>query len=228
MHFNEHQHPFGPERRLNRRLSSLLSLIRHSHWDCHRHSALFESTFLRSLRSTPVTELHRYYGRSDSCLLRLFGTSVHELRLFLQTGLPDSRELPSRPFRLQPPDAPLSPLLHATPQLDSFPFSGLDFAFDRQARRLHPAVSSSLSYGLVVHLLLLSTTHRCVAVAFGYRPESVYLKRTFTSLTTRAFRRTCRLLPQAPVLDWYVHLRLAKPRLRLPKCRLHAQAHCAV
>jgi len=200
MHFNEHQHPFGPERRLNRRLSSLLSLIRHSHWDCHRHSALFESTFLRSLRSTPVTELHRYYGRSDSCLLRLFGTSVHELRLFLQTGLPDSRELPSRPFRLQPPDAPLSPLLHATPQLDSFPFSGLDFAFDRQARRLHPAVSSSLSYGLVVHLLLLSTTHRCVAVAFGYRPESVYLKRTFTSLTTRAFRRTCRLLAQALIL----------------------------
>ena len=26
-----------------------------------------ESTFLRSLRSTPITELHRYYGRSDSC-----------------------------------------------------------------------------------------------------------------------------------------------------------------
>src|SRR5260370_17551391 len=59
-----------------------------------------------------------------------------------------------------------------------------------QARRLHPAESSLLSYGLVVHLLLLSTTHRCVAVAFGYRPESVYLKRTCTSLTTRAFRRT--------------------------------------
>jgi hypothetical protein len=59
---------------------------------------------------------------------------------------------------------------------------------------MHPAVSSSLSYGLVVHLLLLSTTHRCVAVAFGYRPESVYLERTLTSLTTRAFRRTCRTL----------------------------------
>jgi hypothetical protein len=39
------------------------------------------------------------------------------------------------------------------------------------------------SYGLVVHLLLLSTTHHCVAVAFGYRPESVYLERTYTSLT---------------------------------------------
>src|SRR2546425_8077841 len=55
---------------------------------------------------------------------------------------------------------------------------------------MHPAVSSSLSYGLVVHLLLLSTTHCCVAVAFGYRPESVFLERTSTSLTTRAFRRT--------------------------------------
>jgi len=53
-----------------------------------------------------------------------------------------------------------------------------------------PAVSSSSSYGLVIHLLLLSTTHRCVAVAFGFRPESVYLERTSTSLTTRAFRRT--------------------------------------
>ena len=65
-----------------------------------------------------------------------------------------------------------------------------DFAIGLQARRGYPAESSFLSYRLVVHLLLLSTTHRCVAVAFGYRPESVYLERTFTSLTTRAFRRT--------------------------------------
>jgi len=189
MHFNEHQHPFSPERSVNRRRSSLLSPIRHSHWDCRHRSVLFESTFLRSLRSISVTRLHRYYGRSDSCCPALRDL-VRELRLFVQTGLPDSRELPSRPFRLQPPDAPLSPLLHATPQLDSFPFSGLDFAFDRQARRLHPAVSSSLSYGLVVHLLLLPTSPRDDAVAVGYRSESVYLKRTFTSPTTRAFRRT--------------------------------------
>ena len=52
-----------------------------------------------------------------------------------------------------------------------------------QARRERKAVSSLYSYGLVVHLLLLPTTHRCVAVAFGYRPESVYLERTLTSLT---------------------------------------------
>jgi len=74
MHFSEHQHPFGPERRVNRRRSSSLSPIRHSHWCCRRRSALHVSTFLRSLRSSPVTELHCYYGRSDSCSARLFGT----------------------------------------------------------------------------------------------------------------------------------------------------------
>src|SRR5215813_4325214 len=56
----------------------------------------------------------------------------------------------------------------------------------------HPAVSSSLSCGLAVHLLLLPATHRCVAVALGYRPESVCLERTLTSLSMRAFRRTIR------------------------------------
>ena len=74
MHFNEHQHPFRPERRINRRRPSWLSPIRHWRWCRHHRSARFESTFLRSLRSTPVTELHRYYGRSDSCSFRLFGT----------------------------------------------------------------------------------------------------------------------------------------------------------
>ena len=58
------------------------------------------STFLRSLRSRPVTALPRYYGRSDSCSLRRasarpfasgqpFGSS--------QAGLPDSRTWPSDP-----------------------------------------------------------------------------------------------------------------------------------
>ena len=58
------------------------------------------------------------------------------------------------------------------------------------------AESSSSSYGLVIHLLLLSTTHCCAAVAFGYRPESVYLERTSTSLTAHAFRRTIALLTE--------------------------------
>ena len=74
LHFNEHQHPFRPERRINHRRSSSFSPIRH--WSCCRlhRSARFVSTFLRSLRSISITRFHRYYGRSDSCSLRLFGT----------------------------------------------------------------------------------------------------------------------------------------------------------
>ena len=65
-HFNEPQHPFSLVRRLIYG-ASLLSPFGHSHWCCRHRSTLFESTFLRSLRSTPVTELLCYYGRSDSC-----------------------------------------------------------------------------------------------------------------------------------------------------------------
>jgi hypothetical protein len=54
----------------------------------------------------------------------------------------------------------------------------------------YTAVSSSLSCGLIVHLLLLPTPPRGDAVAVGYRPENVCLKRTFTSLTRCALRRT--------------------------------------
>ena len=52
------------------------------------------------------------------------------------------------------------------------------------------AESRSLSYGLIVHLLLLPTPPLGDAVAVGYRPERAYLKRTSTSLTKCAFRRT--------------------------------------
>jgi len=41
-------------------------------------------------------------------------------------------------------------------------------------------------------LLLLPTPPRGDAVAFGYRPENVCPKRTFTSLTRCALRRTNR------------------------------------
>jgi len=58
-----------------------------------------------------------------------------------------------------------------------------------------PAESSSSSYGLVIHLLLLPTPPLGDAVAFSFRPESVCLKRTSTSLTSRALRRTYHRLP---------------------------------
>ena len=97
-----------------------------------------------------------------------------------------------RPFRLQSPSVSPSSLSHATPQLDGLPafHAGLGFASGWQARRSRSAESSSLSYGLVIHLLLLSTSSCDDAVTVGYRPESVCLERTFTPLAKHAFRRT--------------------------------------
>jgi hypothetical protein len=96
----------------------------------------------------------------------------------------------------------------------TLPLSSTAFPFGSRLRHClagsssGPAVSSLSSYGLVIHLLLLSTTHRCVAVAFGYRLESVCLERTCTSLTTRALRRT------RPALEgWYNRSRLVKGAL---------------
>src|SRR2546425_10652738 len=113
-----------------------------------------------------------------------------------------------RPFHLQPPGIPPSSLCHATPQRHGCP-RGSDFAPGMQARQACPAESSSSSYGLVVHLLLLSTPPLGDAVAFSFRPESVCLKRTFTSLTSRAFRRTYqRLQPRGvSVLAYFARKR---------------------
>ena len=77
-----------------------------------------------------------------------------------------------------------------------------------QVHRGYPAESSSLSYGLVVHLLLLPTPPLGDAVAFGYRPESICLKRTCTSLTSRALRRTYHRLHAA----WYFNFHLPAKR----------------
>ncbi len=68
--------------------------------------------------------------------------------------------------------------------------AGPSFAIHSQARRPRPAESSSSSYGLVVHLLLLPTLLRSSAVTVGYRPESAYLERTCTALTMHTLRRT--------------------------------------
>src|SRR5688572_9349457 len=71
-HFEGGQHPFGPDRWFGPPpsgfdLSDLFSLWHWRRSGFHR-SVPYVSTFLRSLRSTPITELHRYYGRSDSCV----------------------------------------------------------------------------------------------------------------------------------------------------------------
>ena len=67
---------------------------------------------------------------------------------------------------------------------------GLGFTLSQQARRLWKAESSSLSYRWIVHLLQLPTPPPGDAVAVGFRPESVCLERTCTSLIKHAFRRT--------------------------------------
>ena len=130
----------------------------------------------------PLQALHRYYGRSDS----------HAVSRSSRVGLPASHTSPSRPFRLQPPSA------RPRRRFRTLPISATDSPLPHGSRLRHfhagsptaQAESSSSSYGLVVHLLLLPTPPRDDAVAVGYRPESADLKRTSTSLLMCAHRRT--------------------------------------
>ena len=97
--FEGRQHPFRPDLRFRPSppgsgFSCLFSPFRHGRRFRFRRSVGHVSTFLRSLRSRPITAFLRYYGRSVSC--PLFGTfSVHEHRFLLRTGLPDSHARPS-------------------------------------------------------------------------------------------------------------------------------------
>ena len=59
-----------------------------------------------------------------------------------------------------------------------------------------------MRYGLAVRLPMLSTPPRGDAVSVGYRPENVYLKRTFTSQSKPTCKRTNALAPR--VLVWRV------------------------
>ena len=67
---------------------------------------------------------------------------------------------------------------------------GLGFATGLAGSPARLAESSSSSYGLVVHLLLLSTSPLGDAVTVGYGPESVYPKGTFTPLSNAPLGRT--------------------------------------
>jgi len=99
-----------------------------------------------------------------------------------------------RSLRLQPPPSLSVSLLHVTPQLIESPAcTGLGFANSQQARQRWQAESSSLPYGWTVRLLLLPTPSHDDAVAFGYRPENVYLEGTFTPLfSTNTIACACR------------------------------------
>jgi hypothetical protein len=93
----------------------------------------------------------------------------------------------------------LSSLCHITPQRGRLPtqsrWSGLRHL--QAGSPVDPAVSSSLSYGLLVHLPLLSTSPYGNAVTVSYRPEYAYLERTCTSPIKHHHKRTCRHTPCA-------------------------------
>src|SRR5229473_3370311 len=99
-HFEGGQHSFRPDRWFGPAPAGLhlSDLFSFQHWrrSCFHWSGLYVSTFLRSLRSTPVTELHRYYGRSDSCSPRLFGTwSMNSGSFSEQVSLSHASGLPN-------------------------------------------------------------------------------------------------------------------------------------
>lgn len=68
--------------------------------------------------------------------------------------------------------------------------TGVGFTSTPLARRERKPLSSSSSYGLVVHLQLLPTSPHGDAVIFGFRPESVCLTRAFTLPALHAAGRT--------------------------------------
>ena len=128
------------------------------------------STFLRSLRSRPVTALLRYYGRSDSCPPESGTRGVPhacspcgQVSLIHAPGLPT---IPS-PTTSGSPDRLRTPPRIGPDRLKSFPWPG--FAHYPQARRTRRPNRVQFPYGLVVHLLLLPTPSRDDAVAVGYR-----------------------------------------------------------
>jgi len=145
--------------------------------------------------------LHAHYRRFRATMEALTPDSVFAaLRLprSMNTALCPPSRAPCftctafRPFRLHPPDSPRR-------RFRTLPLSATGFR--RLSRRsglrpwvagssVCPAVSSSLAYGLVIHLPLLRTPPRGDALSFGYRPESAYLARTCTSPTMHARRRT--------------------------------------
>jgi len=195
--FESCQHPFRPDRRFGPRpagthFSSLCSHHWHYRWFCFRRSVHHVSTFLRSLRSTPITELPRYYGRSDSCLPL---GSLAPLNASMNTLLPGSQVSLIHAHGL--PDHSVSNhLAPAGDALSRYPSARQLTVLPVRLRHCYagssgiPGRIEFVILRLVVHLLLPPTPPLGDAVAFSFRPENVCLERTYTSLTTRALRRT--------------------------------------
>ena len=174
-------------------LSGLFSPFEHSHRLNIPMSDPHVSTFLRPFAPQA---LPRFSATVDAltparAALRSH-TSGHEHRpnpwqvsLLHVSGLPDH----SVPNHLMDPRCgfstrPLNPSGHL------LRLSGVGFAPPTQARRSTRPNRVRFCYGLVIHLLLLSTPLRSDAVTVDYRPERGCLKRTCTSRTQHARRRT--------------------------------------
>ena len=92
----------------------------------------YSSTFLRSLRSIPITGLHSYYGRSDSCRPGSSAPSagsMNAVSVRQQVSLIHVSDLPIPPSPTPPSSS--TPISHATPHLVESPASsaGLGFTF---------------------------------------------------------------------------------------------------
>ena len=153
----------------------------------------YSSTFLRSLRSLSITRVPRYYGRSDSCRpgsSAPIAGSMNTVSVGLQVSLIHVPDLPTPPSPTTPQalDADFSryPSSHRVPH--------------SRGSRLHLSLAGSPILAGRIEFLNVrmdrsppAAPHpasRTDAVAVGYRPESVCLKRTSTSPIKHAFRRT--------------------------------------
>ena len=128
-----------------------------------------------ALRSTGVTRLHRYYGSSDSCR-----TIVRcPAGLIASCTEPSDHSVSNHPPSLQllglfstagrtagtAPRNVFHPLGRAA-------LASVGLRHGTAGSPRQKAESSSSSYGLVVHLLMLSTSPRGDAVSFGYGSQA--------------------------------------------------------
>jgi hypothetical protein len=188
------QHANGPNARFSAppygvRRSDLLSR-RHYRRCRFRLIVHSSSIFLRALRSTRVTRLHRYYGRSDFCLAVLRILTAAAISPPRETAVADKerRSVPDRSlcvmcfafrlFSLQSSDNSRDRFLTLSRHEQTDCCFGLRHWLAGSPICL--AESSSLTFGTGLCLPMLSTPPRGDAVSVDYKIEGFSLKRTCT------------------------------------------------
>ena len=165
------QHALRPDRRCDPgpsapNLSSLRSLVGHCGWGEFRRPGHHASTFLHPFARRALPRVSATMGALTPVRL----SSSHRSPCFTCTAL---ATIPSPttpcPRRRRFPTLPLS----STGLPPSHRVGGSRLRPSLAGSPGHRAESSSSSYGLVVHLLLLPTSPHGDAVTVGYRLESV-------------------------------------------------------